>query len=334
MNEDNKISIGERIYQLRRDSGKSQGELADMLGVSRQSVSKWETGASNPEIENLIEISKIFGVSTDDIINHTQNSDDENIPISACYKGENQSKKIGAILLACGGVVVLIGLFINIILLIIGGITAIVGLFMLTFKKGEPIFNSWIAYGVLYVCLCWFGTGTLYGFVGLMITIGLSGMMSSMPAQTIIGISLSAVFTILAVITIAKGEGLQGKIDGILFVLFGYCISIILASITSFFTGFFVATWLNVLVYGGYIAMYLYFVKTDKIKTNGRFILLCYASLIFIYTIGISVIMTITLEQSLSAMFQNPYAITHNLSNLVFAIFFGLLAWKMQKDIK
>lgn len=68
MNDENKISVGERIYQLRRECGKSQGELADLIGVSRQAVSKWETGASNPEIENLIELSKIFGVSVDEII--------------------------------------------------------------------------------------------------------------------------------------------------------------------------------------------------------------------------------------------------------------------------
>ncbi len=57
--------LGERIRQLRNAHNISQVQLADKLGVSKQSVSNWENGNIMPSIEMLVKISKLFGVSTD-----------------------------------------------------------------------------------------------------------------------------------------------------------------------------------------------------------------------------------------------------------------------------
>ena len=57
--------LGDKILQLRKQNGWSQEELAAQLGVSRQSVSKWESGTSIPDLERILKISQIFGVSTD-----------------------------------------------------------------------------------------------------------------------------------------------------------------------------------------------------------------------------------------------------------------------------
>lgn len=61
--------FGERIYNLRKKSGLSQEEFADKLGVSRQAVSKWETGQSVPDAEKAAAIGAFFGVSLDWLIN-------------------------------------------------------------------------------------------------------------------------------------------------------------------------------------------------------------------------------------------------------------------------
>ena len=50
---------------LRKKCGWSQEELADQLGISRQSVSKWESGMSIPDLEKIVKMSALFGVSTD-----------------------------------------------------------------------------------------------------------------------------------------------------------------------------------------------------------------------------------------------------------------------------
>ncbi|MDE6075429.1 MAG: helix-turn-helix domain-containing protein [Clostridia bacterium] len=63
------VEFGERIYNLRRKSGLSQEEFAIKLGVSRQAVSKWETGQSVPDSEKAAAIGAYFGVSLDWLIN-------------------------------------------------------------------------------------------------------------------------------------------------------------------------------------------------------------------------------------------------------------------------
>lgn len=59
------MTLADKIIDLRRKSGWSQEELAHRLNVSRQSVSKWEGAQSVPEVEKLLQMSRLFGVSTD-----------------------------------------------------------------------------------------------------------------------------------------------------------------------------------------------------------------------------------------------------------------------------
>lgn len=61
------MTIGEKIYELRKLKGLSQEELAEKLNVSRQSVSLWETNQTVPQIDYLMELSKIFNVSLDEL---------------------------------------------------------------------------------------------------------------------------------------------------------------------------------------------------------------------------------------------------------------------------
>ena len=59
------MNIGERIQALRKARGLSQEELAVQIGVSRQSVSKWEAGQSQPDLDKVLALSDFFGVTTD-----------------------------------------------------------------------------------------------------------------------------------------------------------------------------------------------------------------------------------------------------------------------------
>mgnify|MGYP000241457149 FL=1 len=62
------MHIGERIQKLRKDAGLSQEQLGERLGVSRQAVSKWETGESLPELDKIVQMAEIFGVTTDELL--------------------------------------------------------------------------------------------------------------------------------------------------------------------------------------------------------------------------------------------------------------------------
>lgn len=62
------MSFNNRLYQLRKQKGLSQEELANRLNVSRQTISKWEVGDSTPDMEKLIAISDLFNISLDTLI--------------------------------------------------------------------------------------------------------------------------------------------------------------------------------------------------------------------------------------------------------------------------
>ncbi len=65
------MKLGENIYRLRTAKKLSQGDLAEQLEVSRQSVSKWENNVSVPDLDKLIRMSELFAVSLDTLVNGT-----------------------------------------------------------------------------------------------------------------------------------------------------------------------------------------------------------------------------------------------------------------------
>ena len=62
------MTFAEKLKSIRKQVGMSQELLAEKIGVSRQAVSKWETGAGIPDIENMISISNLFNISIDELI--------------------------------------------------------------------------------------------------------------------------------------------------------------------------------------------------------------------------------------------------------------------------
>ncbi len=64
--------LSDQIRKYRKEKGLSQDELAEKLGVSRQSISLWENGQTQPTIENILALARIFNVSTDAILGNTE----------------------------------------------------------------------------------------------------------------------------------------------------------------------------------------------------------------------------------------------------------------------
>ena len=62
------MEFNNKLYALRKQKGFSQEELANRLNVSRQTVSKWEVGDSTPDMEKLVAISDLFGISLDELV--------------------------------------------------------------------------------------------------------------------------------------------------------------------------------------------------------------------------------------------------------------------------
>jgi len=108
------MTLGERIKEQRSKNGFSQEKIAELVGISRQAVTKWETGQSVPSMANLMTLSEIFGVSLGELTGGIN----DNIPIEntvnaqctpnklekAAVKQKGVLKLIFAIILAIAGI--------------------------------------------------------------------------------------------------------------------------------------------------------------------------------------------------------------------------------------
>ncbi|MBQ6135647.1 MAG: helix-turn-helix transcriptional regulator [Bacilli bacterium] len=85
------MEIGKKITNLRKKNGLSQEELAEKVGVARQTISKWELGETSPDLKQSKELSKIFNVSLDELVDN----DIKNVLVE---KTSNTEKLAGLIL--------------------------------------------------------------------------------------------------------------------------------------------------------------------------------------------------------------------------------------------
>ncbi len=178
------MNLGERIYQYRTQRNMSQGDLADALEVSRQSVSKWENNSAVPELEKLLKIAQLFGITIDELVTgkETKPPVPPAQPAMAAQKVQEPfptRKILGIILLTCGllAFIVLfaVGFFTGTYAwgFIIGLPLIIIGTLCLLVKKHLLLICGWM----LFVPL-WFiafillipSPGTVSGFAVLFVT--------------------------------------------------------------------------------------------------------------------------------------------------------------------
>ena len=69
------MTLGEKLQLLRRSRGLSQEQLAAELDVSRQAISKWETGAADPSTANLLALARLYGVPAEELLRNAAHED-------------------------------------------------------------------------------------------------------------------------------------------------------------------------------------------------------------------------------------------------------------------
>ena len=163
------MSLGTTISRLRAEKKLSQGDLADALGVSRQSVSKWETDASVPELDKLVKLSQLFGVTLDELVTGEAPAKPEPLPVSPSPPPSRQTpgQKIAAIILLCMAFLVwlvltalggsLEGLILSIPFLVCAVIC-------FTVKQRTGLWCAWTLYGITDMIL-YFSTSLRWRFL-------------------------------------------------------------------------------------------------------------------------------------------------------------------------
>lgn len=158
-------TIGERIYDIRKKRNLSQGELADKLDVSRQTVSKWENNMCLPEVEKLLQLSEALGVTTDYIlkgINEKESTAEKETvyvyikePCDERAEEKHRSRRnAGIVLLIVGGLATVVLLLVSLLIpAVLTGAVCLVGI-ILAFGEKHPILAvAWTVYVVAMCCL-------------------------------------------------------------------------------------------------------------------------------------------------------------------------------------
>lgn len=166
------MNLGENIYRLRCEHNMSQGDLADALDVSRQSVSKWENNSAVPELEKLIKMAQIFGITLDEMVSGIESETIPAPPPQAAPAQESSrrftnAQILGIVLLIFGGlcfiVFTVVGIFVGGILMGLAIALPFLscGLICLLCKKNIGLKCAWAVYLPLWVLLTVFWVGGL-----------------------------------------------------------------------------------------------------------------------------------------------------------------------------
>ena len=151
------MSLGTTISRLRAEKKLSQGDLADALGVSRQSISKWETDACVPELDKLIKLSQLFGVTLGELV--TGETPPEQLPASPPPPPRQMpGRKIAAIILLC--MAFLVWLFLTVLGVPLEGLILATPLLVcaaicFAAKKRAGLWCAWAIYLTVELYLRW-----------------------------------------------------------------------------------------------------------------------------------------------------------------------------------
>ena len=167
------MNLGETIYRLRTERNLSQGDLADALDVSRQSISKWETGSSTPELDKLVKLSQLFGVTLDELVTGAPPQEKSSAqaaspvpPTPPARTGISRRELVGIILLCFAGLVWLLITIIGDILsgLLFASPFLLCGTVCLIFRRNTGLWCVWALFFAVNLYLR-FATGISWGMI-------------------------------------------------------------------------------------------------------------------------------------------------------------------------
>lgn len=167
------MTLAEKILSLRTARGMSQDDLAEKLEISRQSVSKWETGQSIPDLDKIIRLADLFGVSVDELVREGERPQPPEPPQPQVVYVERERKqelspvqKLGIIMEASGAALAVIGIMGAPLLIFAAVALVILGLPLLLAKKHPWLIMGWLAVGLSCLVLNPYFSVCPWGLIG------------------------------------------------------------------------------------------------------------------------------------------------------------------------
>ncbi|NBI10310.1 XRE family transcriptional regulator [Colidextribacter sp. OB.20] len=163
------MTLAEKILSLRTEKGMSQDSLAEKLEVSRQSVSKWETGQSTPDLDKIIKLADLFGVSVDELVREGERPQPPEPPqpqvvyVEREKRGLTPIQTLGVVMEITGVALAVIGIMGAPLLIWAAAALVILGLPLLLARKHPFLITGWLAVALSclvlnpYVAVCPWG---------------------------------------------------------------------------------------------------------------------------------------------------------------------------------
>ena len=166
------MTLAEKILSLRTQRGMSQDDLAEKLEVSRQSVSKWETAQSTPDLDKIIRLADLFGVSVDQLVRDGERPQPPEPPEAKVIYVEREKRgltpiqTLGVIVEVTGVGLSLVGLMGASVLILPGAALVVLGLPLLLAKKHPWLIMGWLAVGLSCLALNPYTSVSPWGLIG------------------------------------------------------------------------------------------------------------------------------------------------------------------------
>lgn len=168
------MTLAEKILFLRTQRGMSQDDLAEKLEVSRQSVSKWETAQSTPDLDKIIRLADLFGVSVDELVRDGEAPQPPEPSQPQVVYVEREGKReslttvqiIGVILEVVGAALAILGIMGAPVLVFAALALVVLGLPLLLAEKHPWLIMGWLAVGLSCLALNPYTSVSPWGLIG------------------------------------------------------------------------------------------------------------------------------------------------------------------------
>ena len=145
------MTLAEKILSLRTQRGMSQDDLAEKLEVSRQSVSKWETAQSTPDLDKIIKLANLFGVTVDELVRDGEAPQPPEPPqpqviyVEREKRGLTPVQTLGVIFEVTGAALAILGIMGAPVLILPAVALVVLGLPLLLARKHPFLIAGWLA---------------------------------------------------------------------------------------------------------------------------------------------------------------------------------------------
>ena len=166
------MTLAEKILSLRTERGMSQDDLAEKLEVSRQSVSKWETAQSTPDLDKIIKLADLFSTTVDELVRDGERPQPPEPPEAKVIYVEREKQgltpiqALGVVFEVTGVALAIIGLMGAPLLIFAAVALVVLGLPLLLARKHPFLIAGWLAVGLSCLALNPYTSVSPWGLIG------------------------------------------------------------------------------------------------------------------------------------------------------------------------